>query len=35
MVVITGSVVATVSVSPGDTAVFTIDGLGEARLQLV
>ena len=35
MVVITGSVVATVSVSPGDIAVFTIDGLGEARLELV
>jgi 2-keto-4-pentenoate hydratase len=35
MVVITGSVVATVSVAPGDTAVFTIDGLGEVRLELV
>ncbi|HEX2113225.1 MAG TPA: fumarylacetoacetate hydrolase family protein [Alphaproteobacteria bacterium] len=34
MVVITGSVVATVSVAPGDTAVFTIDGLGEVRLEL-
>ena len=34
MVVITGSVVATVSVSSGDIAVFTIDGLGEARLEL-
>lgn len=32
MVVITGSLVATVSVAPGDTAVFTIDGLGETRL---
>lgn len=34
MIVITGSVVATVSVSPGDVAVFAIDGLGEARLEL-
>jgi 2-keto-4-pentenoate hydratase len=34
MVVITGSVVATVSVSSGDTAVFTMDGLGEATLEL-
>ncbi len=34
MVVITGSVVTTVSVGPGDTAVFTIDGLGEAKLAL-
>lgn len=35
MVAITGSLVATASVSPGDTAVFTIDGLGETRLELV
>lgn len=35
MIVITGSVVATVSVAPGDTAVFTVDGLGETRLELV
>lgn len=34
MIVITGSVVATVSVAPGDTAVFTIDGLGEVKLEL-
>jgi 2-keto-4-pentenoate hydratase len=34
MIVITGSVVATVSVAPGDTAVFTVDGLGETRLEL-
>ena len=34
MIVITGSVVATVSVAPGDVAVFAIDGLGEARLEL-
>jgi 2-oxo-3-hexenedioate decarboxylase/2-keto-4-pentenoate hydratase len=32
MVVITGSVVATVSISPGDRAVFTVDGLGAAVL---
>ena len=32
MVVITGSLIPTVSVAPGDTAVFTIDGLGEVRL---
>jgi 2-keto-4-pentenoate hydratase len=35
MIVITGSVVPTVSVSAGDVAVFTIDGLGETRLELV
>jgi 2-keto-4-pentenoate hydratase len=35
MVVITGSLVATVSVAPGDVAVFAIDGLGEVRLELV
>jgi 2-keto-4-pentenoate hydratase len=34
MVVITGSLIATVSVAPGDTAVFTGDGLGETRLEL-
>ncbi|HEX6979771.1 MAG TPA: fumarylacetoacetate hydrolase family protein [Alphaproteobacteria bacterium] len=34
MVVITGSLVATVSVAPGDTAVFTVDGLGSVRLEL-
>ena len=34
MIVITGSVVATVSVAPGDTAVFTMDGLGEVKLEL-
>ncbi|HEX9465985.1 MAG TPA: fumarylacetoacetate hydrolase family protein [Alphaproteobacteria bacterium] len=32
MVVITGSVVATVSIAPGDRAVFTVEGLGEAVL---
>lgn len=35
MIVITGSLVATVSVAPGDVAVFTIDGLGETQLELV
>jgi 2-keto-4-pentenoate hydratase len=34
MIVITGSLVATVSVSPGDVAIFTVDGLGEVRLEL-
>jgi 2-keto-4-pentenoate hydratase len=35
MVVITGSVVPTFSVSPGDRAVFTVDGLGEVVLDVV
>ncbi len=35
MVVITGSVIATFSVSPGDRAVFTVDGLGEVVLDVV
>jgi 2-keto-4-pentenoate hydratase len=34
MIVITGSLVATVSVSPGDVAVFAVDGLGEVELAL-
>jgi 2-keto-4-pentenoate hydratase len=34
MVVITGSIVATVSISPGDRAVFAVDGLGEAVLEV-
>lgn len=34
MIAITGSLVATASVAPGDVAVFTIDGLGETRLSL-
>jgi 2-keto-4-pentenoate hydratase len=34
MIVITGSLVATASVRPGDVAVFTIDRLGETRLEL-
>jgi 2-keto-4-pentenoate hydratase len=34
MIVITGSIVATVSIAPGDRAVFTVDGLGEAVLEV-
>ncbi len=34
MVIITGSVIATFSVSPGDRAVFTVDGLGEVVLDV-
>jgi 2-keto-4-pentenoate hydratase len=34
MVVITGSIVATVSITPGDRAVFIVDGLGEAVLEV-
>jgi 2-keto-4-pentenoate hydratase len=35
MVVITGSVIPTISVVPGDRAVFTVDGLGEAAMEVV
>jgi 2-keto-4-pentenoate hydratase len=35
MTVITGSIVATLSIAPGDRAVFTVDGLGEAVLEVV
>ncbi len=35
MVVITGSVIATVSIASGERAVFTVDGLGEAVLDVV
>ena len=35
MVVITGSLIATVSIGPGDRAVFTVDGLGETVLSVV
>jgi 2-keto-4-pentenoate hydratase len=35
MVVITGSVVPTFSISPGDHAVFTVDGLGEVVMDVV
>jgi 2-keto-4-pentenoate hydratase len=35
MVVITGSVIPTVSVAPGDRAVFMVDGLGEATMEVV
>ncbi len=34
MTVITGSIVATMSIAPGDRAVFTVDGLGEAVLEV-
>jgi 2-keto-4-pentenoate hydratase len=35
MVVITGSVILTMSVAPGDRAVFAVDGLGEAVMDVV
>jgi hypothetical protein len=35
MVVITGSVVPTFSISPGDRPVFTVDGLGEVVMDVV
>jgi 2-keto-4-pentenoate hydratase len=35
MVVITGSVIPTISVAPGDRAAFTVDGLGEAAMEVV
>lgn len=34
MVVMTGSLVPTASIAPGDTAVFTVDGLGVVKLDL-
>ena len=34
MVVITGSLIPTFSVSPGDRAVFTVEGLGEAVIEV-
>ena len=34
MVVITGSLIPTFSVAPGDKAVFTVDGLGEAVIEM-
>jgi 2-keto-4-pentenoate hydratase len=34
MVVITGSVIPTISIAPGDRAVFTVDGLGEAAIEV-
>jgi 2-keto-4-pentenoate hydratase len=34
MVVITGSVIPTISVAPGDRAVFTVDGLGDAAMEV-
>jgi 2-keto-4-pentenoate hydratase len=35
MIVITGSVIPTFSISPGDRAVFTVDGLGEVVMNVV
>jgi 2-keto-4-pentenoate hydratase len=35
MVVITGSLIPTVSVGPGDRAVFEVEGLGDAELEVV
>ncbi len=35
MVVITGSVIPTISISPGDRAVFSVDGLGETAMEVV
>jgi 2-oxo-3-hexenedioate decarboxylase/2-keto-4-pentenoate hydratase len=35
MVVITGSIVPTFSISPGDRAVFAVDGLGEVVMDVV
>jgi 2-keto-4-pentenoate hydratase len=34
-VVITGSVIPTISIAPGDRAVFAVDGLGEAAMAVV
>jgi 2-keto-4-pentenoate hydratase len=34
MVVITGSVIPTMSIAPGDRAVFTVEGLGEAAMEV-
>jgi len=34
MVVITGSLIPTFSIQPGDRAVFTVDGLGEAVMDV-
>jgi 2-keto-4-pentenoate hydratase len=33
--VITGSVIVTVSIAPGERAVFTVDGLGEVVMDAV
>jgi 2-keto-4-pentenoate hydratase len=35
MVVITGSLIATVSIASGQRAVFTVDGLGEVAMEVV
>jgi 2-keto-4-pentenoate hydratase len=34
MVVITGSLIATVSIAHGQRAVFTVDGLGEVAMEV-
>jgi hypothetical protein len=34
MVVITGSLIPTVSIAPGERAVFAVDGLGEAVMEV-
>jgi 2-keto-4-pentenoate hydratase len=35
MVVITGSLIPTISIAPGDRAVFTVDGLGEVAMEVM
>jgi len=35
MVVITGSLIATVSIAAGQRAVFTVDGLGEVVMEVL
>jgi hypothetical protein len=35
MVVITGSLIPTFSIAPGDRAVFSVEGLGEAIMEVV
>ncbi len=35
MVVITGSLIPTVSITPGQRAVFTVDGLGDVVMDVI
>jgi hypothetical protein len=35
MVVITGSLIPTFSIAPGDLAVFSVEGVGEAVMEIV
>ena len=35
MIVITGSLIPTVSIAPGQRAVFTVDGLGDVTMGVV